>query len=93
MSEQDNTFSTRDLYLASTLISLGFELENLDYQIEGERGKTVGYFSFASTPELLQTEKDYWMKKTSVEPLTYKDNMRSLKARINGASGNPHSGM
>lgn len=52
MEKQNELFSTRDLYLASVLVTLKFEMIGVDFQVEGERGTPVGYFNFKNVPEL-----------------------------------------
>ncbi len=83
-------FSTRDLYLATTLISLKFFLENIDYQIEGEKRMPVGYFNFEKTPELIDATQKYRQGQLAIEPKTFITNMRELKAEINNAYKGPH---
>ena len=78
--EKPEIFSTRDLYLASTLISLKFYMLNIDYQVEGS--KPVGYFNFEDTPELRKAETDYWQGRLMVEPRSFVDNLRGIKARV-----------
>ena len=87
MEEQKELFSTRDLYLASALTTLGFMMESVDYQLEGTR--TVGYFNFNATPELKETEKKYWQGKLLVEPQAFITGMRGLKARVSNQYNNP----
>lgn len=91
MTEENKSRSMRDLYLASTLVSLGFEITNIDFQVEGERNMPVGYFSFEDTKELRDTEKDYWAMKLKVEPRMFINNLRGLKAQVNGEYKGPHS--
>lgn len=82
-------FSTRDLYLASALVTLKFYVVNIDYQIEGEKNQPVGYFNFEETPELKEAEKKYWQGLLSIEPRTYINNMRGLKAQVIGTYKGP----
>ena len=57
---ETKNFSLRDLYLASTLISLGFEMTGIDYQLEGgEKGeKLVGYFNFDYSDDIVLEMRD-----------------------------------
>lgn len=89
--EENKDYSTRDLYLASALVSLGFEIENIDFQVEGERHMPVGYFSFVNTEELKEVEKKYWSGKLRIEPRMFINSMRGLKAQITGEYKSPHS--
>ena len=89
MTEEKTLFSTRDLYLAATLLSLDFELAGLDYQLEGTR--SVGYFNFENTKLVLDAEKDYWDSKLVIEPRKFISNMRDLKSRVNSVYKSPHT--
>ena len=53
------TFSTKDMHLAATFITLGFQLIGITYQTEGTKPFPVGYFEFAETPELMKVEKAF----------------------------------
>ena len=79
---EENIFSTRDLYLASTLVTLKFPIVGIDFQIEGEKNQPVGYFNFENTAELHDAESKYWSALLSVEPRSLINNMRGLKARV-----------
>ena len=79
---KENIFSTRDLYLASVLVTLKFYNVGIDFQIEGEKNQPVGYFSFEDCPELREAEKKYWQGLLSLEPRTYINNLRGLKAQV-----------
>ncbi len=87
--DKKDVFSTRDLYLASTLLSLGFKLTGLDYQIEGSR--PVGYFNFEDTESIRNAEKDYWDGKLAIEPRSFITNTRDLKSRVNSVYKSPHT--
>ncbi len=86
-NERDAEFSTRDLYLASALVSKKFYMSRVDFQLEGD--KTVGYFNFENSQELEQTEKDYWQGKLLVEPREFVTAMRGLKAQVSNVYKNP----
>lgn len=89
--EEKKYWSTRDIYLATTLVTLGFYPEGVDIQIEGEKNKPVGYFKFELSDKLLETEKQYWQGLIGVEPKTFITNMRGLKAQVNDIYKNPHN--
>jgi hypothetical protein len=80
--EQEAMLSIRDLYLATTLVSLKFPMVGIDYQIEGEKNAPVGYFKFKITPELLEAKNKYIQGMLLVEPNTFVTNMRSLKGEV-----------
>ena len=81
-------FSTRDLYLAATLVTLKFPMEGIDYQIEGD--KTVGYFKFTNSAALQDAKKKYSQALLSVEPKSFVTSMHSLKAEVMGTYKSPH---
>lgn len=83
-------YSTRDIYLASVLISLNFSLIGIDYQIEGERNKPVGYFQFDKNQKLNDAVMNYWQGNLTVEPKGFITIMRGLKAEISNIYKNPH---
>ena len=91
MQEQPTStvLTTRDLYLASTLITLGFPMQNIVYQYEGQRTQPVGYFQFEKTPDLEAADKAYWAGKTSVEPRAFVMAMRGLKSQTASAYKSP----
>ena len=79
---EEKKFTTRDLTMASTLITLKFFMVNIDYQHEGERPFPVAYFNFKDTPELHDTINKYRQGQLGVEPRTFANNVRELKAEI-----------
>jgi hypothetical protein len=83
------TYSTRDIYLSATLLSLRFTLVGINYQYEGERNKPVGYFQFEESPQLMTAREDYWNKKIAIEPQELFTNLRGLRAQINDQYKNP----
>jgi hypothetical protein len=91
MSPENNIFSTRDLYLASTLVTLHFPLLGIDYQVEGIRPKPIGYFKFENTPELHEVRSKYNQAMLLVEPKMFINNLQSLKAEVVNMFQNPNS--
>ncbi len=90
-NNENKIFSTRDINLAAVLISLHFEMQNIDYQIEGKKEQPIGYFNFENTPEIQEAIKNFWNKELSVEPRNFISNLRGLKAQINNFYENPHN--
>jgi len=86
-------FSTRDLYLASTLVTLHFPLLGVDYQVEGIKPKPIGYFKFEDTQELRDTRNQYNQSLLSVEPKLFISNLQSLKSEVVNMFQNPTSSM
>ncbi|MFA6325215.1 MAG: hypothetical protein WCX46_03250 [Candidatus Paceibacterota bacterium] len=83
-------FSTRDIYLASTLVTLKFYLTGIDYQIEGDKNQPVGYFKFEDCDAIQEARSKYNQGLLSVEPKTFVTNLKSLKSEIVNIYRNPH---
>lgn len=84
-------FSTRDLYLASTLVTMKVPLIGIDYQQEGLKERMIGYFSFDDTEELRDIRARYNSGSILVEPRMFINNLQSLKADVMNFSMNPNS--
>jgi len=92
-SKKDELFSTRDLNLASTLVTLKFFMVNVDFQIEGIKRLPVGYFSFEETEKLQETIRLYWQGKLMVEPMAFVTTLRGLKAQVSNVYNSPRVDM
>jgi len=79
---QNENFSTRDIYLASVLLSLKFSLTGIDFQIDGLKNNRIGYFSFQSTPELAEVEQKFWSRGLAIEPIEFIENLYKLKSEV-----------
>jgi len=88
--EKNKIFSTRDLYLAATLVSLKFFLTGIDYQVEGNKNMPIGYFKFENTPEIMEAKAKYTQGLLSIEPKLFITNLKSLKSEIVNIYKNPH---
>jgi hypothetical protein len=84
-------FSTRDLTLASVLVTLKFNLMTIDYQVEGNNYRPVAYFGFEETEDLKDAYNKYFKGLLAVEPKALMFNLRNLKAQITNAYKSPHS--
>lgn len=84
-------FSTRDLHMAATLVTLKFYMVGIDYQIEGQKNLAVGYFMFEDTPELRDAMQKYVQGLVLIEPREYQENVRMLKAQVENMKLNPHN--
>jgi hypothetical protein len=91
METEHNIFSTRDLTLASTLVTLKFLMIGIDFQIEGGQKRPVGYFKFDATPELDATRRRYSQGLLSVEPKIFMTNLHGLKAEVENIYKSPHN--
>ncbi len=92
MSEsfEENIFSTRDLTMAATLITLKFPMVGIDYQITGMKGNPVGFFKFNDSELLKEARQKYMQSLLSVEPKLFMTNVHSLKAEVQNAFTSPH---
>ncbi len=88
--EKNEIFSTRDLYLAATLVCLKFYLTGIDYQLEGDKSQPIGYFKFEDSPEIQEAKSKYTQGLLMVEPKTFVTNLKSLKSEIVNIYKNPH---
>lgn len=88
---KNGIYSTRDLYLAATLVTLKFYMVGVDYQLEGQKNLPIGYFKFEDTPELREARQKYLQGMILVEPQDYVQKMHSLKAEVQNMSLNPHN--
>jgi hypothetical protein len=84
-------FSTRDLYLASTLVTLKQVMVGIDMQIEGIKPRAIGYFKFEDTPELHEIRSKYNQSLLLVEPKLFISNLQSLKSEVTNMQQNPNS--
>lgn len=87
---KNEIFSTRDLYLAATLVCMKFYLTGIDYQVEGDRNQPIGYFKFEDTPEIQEAKAKYTQGLLMVEPKSFVTNLKSLKSEIVNIYKNPH---
>jgi hypothetical protein len=88
--DNDNLFSTRDLTLAATLMTLKFPMLAIDFQIEGTKSQPVGYFKFEDTQALKDARRKYMQSLLVVEPRQFMTNVHALKAEVMNYFKNPH---
>jgi len=88
--DKEPIFSTRDLYLASTLVTLKFYMLGCDFVIEGSKNLPVGYFKFSDSKELQDARARYTQGLILVEPKMFVTNLKSLKSEVVNANQNPH---
>ena len=84
-------FSTRDIYLSATLLTLGFPFLNISYQIEGIRPRPIGFFEFKVTPELREAKQKYHQGFILVEPKALFASLQNLKSQVMNAFTTPDS--
>jgi hypothetical protein len=88
--KENEIFSTRDLYLAATLVTLKFFSTGIDYVVEGEKNNPIGFFKFEDTPEIQEAKSKYMQGLLLVEPKAFVTNLKSLKSEIVNIYKNPH---
>ena len=96
---ENENFLTRDLYLASALVTLGFPMLNVDLQIEGNNSRAIGYFNFEKDhvlddengTTLKEAMSEYNQGRILVEPRMYMNNLQSLKSTVVNMQKNPMS--
>lgn len=91
MTNDETVFSTRDLTMAVTLVTLKFPITGIDYQYEGTKREPIGYFKFESTQALKEARQKFTQGLISVEPKMFMTNLHSLKAEVKNAVNNPHN--
>lgn len=84
-------YSTKDLYLASTLITLKFYMIGIDYQVEGMKNQPIGYFKFDDTAQLRDARQKYMQGLIQIDPREFVQNMHMLKAEVQNMTLNPHN--
>lgn len=77
MDNEKHLFETTDLGLATTLVTLGFELESLDRD-----NPTRVRFLFKRAATLDSTVKSYWRNELNVVPLAFFTNVKLIKNQI-----------
>lgn len=90
-TSEEGIYTTRDLYLASTLITLKFYMKGIDYQIEGQKPKPIGWFKFEDTDALQDARQKYMQGLIVVDPREFIANMHMLKAEVENVTLNPHN--
>lgn len=88
---QSNIYSTKDISLAASLMSLKFLMVGIDYQIEGMKNLPVGYFKFENTEKLQDTIRKYMQSMLMIEPRNFMSNIKTLKSEVQSIKDNPHS--
>lgn len=92
MIENNNEFfSTTDLIQAAVLQTLGFSVVDVAYQIEGDKSRAQGIFSFIDSPELKKALLQNLSRKLAVEPNTFMTNLKALKSEATNRSRNSYN--
>lgn len=88
--KDENIFSTRDIVVAAALLTHKFVYVGIDIQIEGDKGRPVGYFKFENTPDLQEARTRFTMGHLLVEPRAFMTNLHGLKTEVVNIHKNPH---
>jgi hypothetical protein len=80
--KKEDFFSTRDLPLAATLVTLKFFMSGVNIQLEGNKNAPIGYFCFKNSPALEEARQKYGQGLLAVEPKILLTNLRNLKAEV-----------
>jgi len=89
--EKNKTYETRELSLAATLMTVGFELTGINYQVEGQASQPIGYFLFENSRDLGDAIQKFWAGKLAVEPRSFMQNLRGLRSQTNSKYKSPNS--
>lgn len=90
-NEETPFFSTRDLALAATLVTLKFPMIGIDYQIIGSNKDPIGYFKFEDSVSVKEACRKFTQSLLAVEPKLFMTNVHFLKAEVVNAVTSPHS--
>jgi len=85
----NNTYETKDLYIAAYLIAIGHSLKNHS-RYDGEI-----YFVFDNNENIQQEVNKFISRKALVDPVAYSQSMKSLKSvlyAIKSGNGNNNYG-
>lgn len=85
-----NIYSTKDITLASTLVTMKFFMCGIDYQLNGQKNKPECYFKFENTEDLKKAVDKYKQMMLAVEPKMFMTNLRALKSEADNIHNNPH---
>ena len=70
-------YATKDISLASALISNRMELKGIE-----KINDKIAEFLFAESTQLEDMVEAFWQRKLYVDAMTFQENIRSLKSRI-----------
>lgn len=72
-----NHFTTYDIFLSSTLVTLGFKVEALD-----KKNRRKVEFFFLRENGIDEAIQGYWARSLRIEPQAFAASLKSLKNRI-----------
>ena len=85
--------SQRDIHFAATLITLKFDLLDIEFNKEGYRRQLIGRFIFEESPQLEKAKEDYLAGRLAIEPILFVSNLRGLKSQLANIYKSPHTNM
>ena len=83
----EEMYATKDIILAAALSQLKFTIDQVDYELGGQQRHPTMIFSFKNSPVLQETLKRYMQGQLAVEPRTFMNIVRSLKAQAENYRG------
>jgi len=90
MENNIEIFSTKDLALAATLISLKFPMYGYDMVYEGTKPTEKAYFKFKKDAHLEDAIMKYRSRLLAIEPQLLVSTIRDLKQEINNEMSSPN---
>ena len=75
-------FTTKDLLLASVLVTLGFPYSGPTISYEGSRGRAVGFWIFKEDENLALARRQYNSGLLRVEPRALWSSLSGLKSEV-----------
>ena len=82
-------FSTKDLLLASCLVTLGFQYDSVTTSYEGQKNRPIGYWNFFDTEELSLARRQFNSGVLRIEPRALWQTLASLKSEVSSLQNNP----
>lgn len=76
MKRAHDYFTTYDLNLSATLLSLGFTLEKI------EKKESKGLFYFKKRDDLLKKIDDYFKDQILISPQSFANSLKAIKNRL-----------
>ena len=84
--DNEEMFSTRDIYLTSCLVAMGFAVLDTELEQVGVNSRMIAFWKFKDTPMLKETKRRYNASELLVEPKLLFTTMQALKAEVIGMS-------
>jgi hypothetical protein len=82
LADEGDTFWTRDMPLASTLLMLGCDVVGTEYNVDPREGYPVGWLGFRKTEQLRYDVGAYFRDELQVSPRRFYVAFRQVKALV-----------